>query len=48
MTMVVLGAASSGGVAAVVFKKVRARNDAEILTSQPKGVENAAENRIAQ
>jgi len=48
MAMVVVGAASSGGLAAIVVKKVRARHDAETLTSQTKGEENATENRLAQ
>jgi hypothetical protein len=46
--MVVVGAASSGGVAAIVFKKFRVDDDAQILTSQVKGVENATENRFTQ
>jgi hypothetical protein len=45
--MVVVGVASSGGVAALVFKKVSAHDDAKILTSQPKGEETATENRLA-
>jgi hypothetical protein len=48
MAIVVVGAASTGGVAAIVFKKVRAHDDAEILTNKPEGVENATENRFAQ
>jgi hypothetical protein len=48
MAMVVVGAASSGGVAAIVFKKIRARDGAAILTSQTKGEENATANRLAQ
>jgi uncharacterized protein YoaH (UPF0181 family) len=48
IAMVAIGAVSSGGVAAIVVKKVRARHDAEILTSQCKGEENATENRLAQ
>ncbi len=48
MAMVVVGAASSGGLAAIVVKKVRARHDAETLISQTKGEENATENRLAQ
>jgi hypothetical protein len=48
MAMVVVGAVSSGGVAAIVFKKSRADRDAKILTSPPKGVENATENRFTQ
>jgi hypothetical protein len=46
--MVVLSAASSGGLAAIVVKKVHARHDTETLTSQTKGEENAIENRLAQ
>jgi hypothetical protein len=48
MAMVVIGAASSGAVTAIAFKKFRAHDDATILTSQPKGEENATENRLAQ
>jgi len=48
MAMVVVGAASSGGLAAIVVKKVRAHHDAETLASQTKGEENATENRLAQ
>ncbi|MCU1307617.1 MAG: hypothetical protein JWN45_2312 [Acidobacteriaceae bacterium] len=48
IAMVAIGAVSSGGVAAIVVKKVRGRHDAEILTSQSKGVENATENRPSQ
>jgi len=48
MAMVVVGAASSGGLAAIVVKKGRARHDAETLTSQTKGEENATENCLAQ
>jgi hypothetical protein len=44
---VVIGAASSGGVAAIVFKKSRAHDHATYLSSQPKGEENATENRLA-
>jgi hypothetical protein len=47
IAMVVVGAASSGGVAAIVFKTIRAHDDAKILTKQSKGVENATENRLA-
>ena len=48
MAMVVVGAASSGGVAAIVFKKFRAHDDAKILISQTKGEENATANRLTQ
>jgi hypothetical protein len=48
MAMVVVGAASSGGVAAIVFKKIRAHHDAELLTNKPEGAENATANRLAQ
>ncbi len=48
MAMVVVGAASSGGLAAIIVKKVRAHHNAETLTSQAKGEENAADNRLAQ
>ena len=34
MAMVVVGAASSGGLTAIVVKKVRPHHDAETLTSQ--------------
>jgi hypothetical protein len=37
MAMVLVGAASSGGLAAIVVKKVRAHHDAETLTSQTTG-----------
>ena len=48
VAMVVVGAVSSGGVAAIVFKKSRADRDAKILISQTKGVEDATENRFTQ
>lgn len=49
MAMVVVGAASSGGLAAIVVKTVRAHHDAETFNSQTKkGEENATENRLAQ
>jgi hypothetical protein len=48
MAMVVVGAVSSGGVAAIVFKKVRVHDNAKILTNKPEGEENATENRLAQ
>jgi len=48
MAMVVVGAASSGGLVAIVVKKVRAHHDAETLTRQTKGEENATETRLAQ
>jgi hypothetical protein len=48
MAMVVVGAASSGGVAAIIVKKVRAGRDAKILISQNKGEENATANRVTQ
>ena len=46
LAMALIGAASSGGVAAIVFKKSRAHGDAT-PTSQ-EGGEHATENRIAQ
>jgi hypothetical protein len=46
LAMALIGAASSGGVAAIVFKKSRAHDDAT-PTSQ-EGGEHATENRIAQ
>lgn len=48
LAMVIVGAASSGGLAAIIIKKVRAHHDAETLTSQTKGEENATDNRRAQ
>jgi hypothetical protein len=48
MAMVVVGAASSGGLAAIVVKTVRAHHDAETFNSQTKGEDNATENRLAQ
>ena len=48
MAMVVVGAASSGGVAAIVFKKVRAQHDAERSINKSEGVGNAAENRFTR
>jgi len=48
LAMVVVGAASTGGVAAIVFKQVRAHDDAERSTNKSEGVENATENRFAQ
>ena len=48
MAMVVVGAASSGGLAAIVVKNVRAHHDAETLTNQTKGEEHETENRLAQ
>jgi hypothetical protein len=47
LAMALIGAASSGGVAAIVLKKPRVNGDAEISTSQ-EGGEHAIENRIAQ
>jgi hypothetical protein len=46
MAMVV-GGAASGGLAAIVVKRVRAHHDAETSTSQTKGEESATENRLA-
>jgi hypothetical protein len=45
--MALIGAASSGGVAAIVFKKSRANDDANKPTGQ-EGGEYDTENRIAQ
>lgn len=47
MAMVLAGVASGSGVAALVFKTVRAHDDAETLNSQSKGEENATENCLA-
>ncbi len=41
MAVVVVGAASSGGLAAIVVEKLRAHRDAKTLISQTKGEENA-------
>jgi hypothetical protein len=52
IAMVVAGTVSSGGLAAVVAKKVRGHHGPETSTSQTssqnKGEENATENHLAQ
>jgi hypothetical protein len=49
IAMAVTGAASSGSMAALVFKKFRVHRDAKNSNSQPiKEKENATEDRLAQ
>ena len=46
LAMTLIGAPSSGGVAAIVFKKSRAQDDATPTTQE--GGEHATENRLAR